>query len=74
MPVSGTGFGMPFSIVGKPVTDPSQRPGAGFNMVTPDYFKTFGIRMQRGRAFTEQDRAGARARRHRQRRVRAAAI
>jgi putative ABC transport system permease protein len=59
MPVSGTGFGMPFTIVGKPVKDPGQRPGAGFNMVTPDYFKTFGIRITRGRAFTEQDRAGS---------------
>jgi putative ABC transport system permease protein len=61
MPVIGTGFGMPFSIVGRPVTDPSQRPGAGFNMVTPEYFRTFGIPIQRGRAFTEQDSAsGAR--------------
>jgi putative ABC transport system permease protein len=59
MPVLGTGFGMPFSIVGNPVKDPSQRPGAGFNMVTPDYYKTFGISIQRGRAFTDQDSAGA---------------
>jgi putative ABC transport system permease protein len=59
MPVTGTGFGMPFSIVGRPVTDPSQRPGAGFNMVTPEYFRTFGITMQRGRSFTEQDSVGA---------------
>jgi putative ABC transport system permease protein len=59
MPVSGTGFGMPFYIAGKPVKDPSQRPGAGFNMVTPDYYRTFGIQIQRGRGFTEQDAAGA---------------
>jgi putative ABC transport system permease protein len=59
MPVNGTGFGMPFMIVGKPVKDPGQRPGAGFNMVTPGYFRTFGIRMTRGRPFTEQDRAGS---------------
>jgi putative ABC transport system permease protein len=59
MPVNGVNFGMPFTIVGRPVTDPSQRPGAGFNMVTPEYFATFGIRMQRGRSFTEQDAAGA---------------
>jgi predicted permease len=59
MPVSGTGFGMPFYIAGKPVKDPSQRPGAGFNMVTPDYYRTFGIQIQRGRGFTEQDSAGA---------------
>ena len=59
IPVYGTGFGMPFSIAGSPVKDPSQRPGAGFNMVTPDYYKTFGIQIQRGRAFTDQDAAGA---------------
>ncbi len=58
MPVEGTNFGMPFEIVGKPVADRSQRPGAGFNQVTPGFFTTFGIRMARGRAFTEADVAG----------------
>ena len=58
MPVEGTNFGMPFEIVGKPVADRSQRPGAGFNMVTPGYFETFGIRMARGRTFTDADVAG----------------
>jgi putative ABC transport system permease protein len=59
MPVNGTSFGMPFTIVGRPVTDPSQRPGAGFNQVSADYFRTFGITLQSGRAFTEQDTAGS---------------
>jgi predicted permease len=59
MPVRGTGFGMPFQIAGQPVDDPSKRPGAGFNMVTPEYFTTFGIQIEKGRAFTEQDRAGS---------------
>jgi putative ABC transport system permease protein len=58
MPLRGTGFGMPFQIVGKTVDDPSKRPGAGFNMVTPEYFRTFGIRMDQGREFTDQDLAG----------------
>jgi putative ABC transport system permease protein len=58
MPLQGVNFGMPFQIVGKLVDDPSQRPAAGFNMVTPEYFQTFGIRMDRGRAITEQDLAG----------------
>ena len=58
MPLQGVNFGMPFQIVGKLVDDPSQRPGAGFNMVTPEYFQTFGIRMDRGRAITAQDIAG----------------
>jgi putative ABC transport system permease protein len=58
MPLEGVNFGMPFQIEGKNVDDPSQRPGAGFNMVTPQYFETFGIRMDRGRAFSEQDISG----------------
>jgi putative ABC transport system permease protein len=58
MPVYGTNFGMPFYIAGKPVSDPSKRPGAGFNMVTPDYYRTFAIRIARGRAFSSQDRPG----------------
>jgi len=59
MPVYGTSFGMPFTIVGKPVSDPSQRPGAGFGQVTPEYFKTLGIEILKGRAFTAQDTASS---------------
>ncbi len=58
MPVRGTSFGDTFEIVGRP-HDPADPPGAGVNMVTPEYFGTFGIRILRGRPFTEQDRAGA---------------
>jgi putative ABC transport system permease protein len=58
IPVQGTGFGMGFEIAGKPVADRSRRPDTGFNMVTPDYYKTFGIRITRGRAFTDADTAG----------------
>jgi len=59
LPLEGPGFGMPFTIVGQPeFADPSQRPGAGFGMVTPDYFKTYGIQVIRGRSFTDQDNAG----------------
>jgi putative ABC transport system permease protein len=60
LPLEGAGFGMPFKIVGAPdITDPSQRPGAAFGMVTPDYFKTFSIQVLRGRSFTDQDKAGS---------------
>jgi putative ABC transport system permease protein len=58
MPILGVSFGMPFNLAGQAVDDPSSRPGAGFSMVTPEYFRTFGIRMDKGRAFTEQDTAG----------------
>jgi len=58
VPLYGAGFGMPFTIVGGPTyADPSQRPGAGFGMVTGDYLSTFGIRMVKGRAINDQDTA-----------------
>ena len=58
-PLQGTNFGMPFTIVGKAVADPSARPGAGFQMVTPGFFETFAIQMSKGRAFTDQDTASS---------------
>jgi putative ABC transport system permease protein len=59
MPIVGTNFGMPFSITGQAVADPSSRQGAGFTMVSPEYFQTFGINIIQGRPFNEQDIAGA---------------
>ena len=59
MPLQGVNFGAPFQIAGKEVSDMSQRPMAGFNMITPQYFEVFGIHMEQGRAFTDQDSAGA---------------
>jgi putative ABC transport system permease protein len=60
MPLQGPGFGMPFTIKGQPdFADPSQRPGAGFGMVTPDYFKTYGVRLTQGRFFNDADNAGS---------------
>ncbi|MGC2544658.1 MAG: ABC transporter permease [Silvibacterium sp.] len=60
IPLEGSGFGMPFIIAGgQTYSDPSQRPGASFGMVTPDYFKTFGIRLVKGRSFTDQDTASS---------------
>ena len=57
-PLRGTSDGMPFTVVGGPTfADPSQRPGTGFQSVSPDYYKTFGIRVVQGRSFSEQDTA-----------------
>ena len=59
-PPYGAGFGMPFMLEGgQTYADPSQRPGAGFGMVTPDYFDAFGIQLISGRSFTDQDAAAA---------------
>lgn len=57
-PPYGAGFGMPFMLEGGPTyADPSQRPGTGFGMVTPDYLKAFGIQLISGRSFSDQDTA-----------------
>jgi putative ABC transport system permease protein len=55
-PLRGTSDGMPFTVVGGAAyADPSQRPGTGFQSVSPDYYKTFGIGVIQGRTFTDQD-------------------
>jgi len=59
VPTRGAGFGRSFTIAGAPPVDRAARPGAGFQMVTPGYFETFGIRVVKGRSFTEQDTSGA---------------
>jgi putative ABC transport system permease protein len=57
-PMYGGGFGMPFTIAGgQTYADPSQRPGAGFGMVTPGFLSTFGIRLVQGRSINDQDTA-----------------
>ena len=60
MPLRGPSDGMPFTLVGGPTfADPSQRPGTGFQSVSPDYFKAFGIQLLKGRSFGEQDTASS---------------
>ena len=60
LPLRGTSDGMPFTLVGGPdYADPSQRPGTGFQSVSPDYDKTFGIQVVRGRSFNDQDIASS---------------
>jgi putative ABC transport system permease protein len=56
-PLDDANLDMSFSIAGGPVLDLSTRPEAGFQAVTPGYFGTFGIRVDRGRVFTERDTA-----------------
>ncbi|MFZ0394555.1 MAG: ABC transporter permease [Terracidiphilus sp.] len=58
MPLYGGGFGMPFTLENGPAyADQSKRPNTGFGMVSPGYFKTFGIQVLSGRAFTDEDTA-----------------
>ena len=58
-PLQGTFGGMYFSFSGKPVSDPSLRQISPFQMVSPQYFNTYGIRIVQGRGFSDQDSATA---------------
>jgi putative ABC transport system permease protein len=61
IPGWGTSFGGPIEIVGQPAPEGSAFRGAGFNMVSPAYYRTFGIEMRSGRPLSAEDAAnGAR--------------
>ncbi|HEV8494073.1 MAG TPA: FtsX-like permease family protein, partial [Candidatus Angelobacter sp.] len=48
-------FGLPFTIVGKPVENQKNSPGAGWMSTSPGYYSTFKIPVLRGREFNDQD-------------------
>ncbi len=52
-------FGLPFTIVGRPVDNQKNSPGAGWMSTTPDYYGTFKIPIVRGRDFSNQDSASS---------------
>jgi putative ABC transport system permease protein len=58
LPIQGQ-FGLPFTIVGKPVDPSKGPPGAGWMSASPDYYKLFRIPILKGREFTDQDTNGA---------------
>jgi putative ABC transport system permease protein len=60
LPLFGAGFGMPFTLAGHAeYNDPSPRPNTGFGMATTDFLPTFGIKLLKGRTFSEQDTASS---------------
>jgi putative ABC transport system permease protein len=52
-------FGLPFTIVGRPVDNQRNSPGAGWKSTSPGYYGTFKIPVLRGRDFTVQDTASS---------------
>jgi len=52
-------YRLPFGIEGVPASELGSQPVVGANLATPEYFSTFGVRMDRGRAFNNQDIAGS---------------
>ncbi|MBX6332631.1 MAG: ABC transporter permease [Gemmatimonadaceae bacterium] len=59
MPFTDLGTSSPFRIVGRPATSEGQRPHANVWYVGGDYFRTMGIPLRAGRAFTSADVDGA---------------
>jgi len=57
LPLSGSSIGVGFTIEGRPVE--ADHESIRYFAVSPDYFKTMGIRVLRGRPFTDRDNATA---------------
>jgi putative ABC transport system permease protein len=57
MPLRFHSDGLTLKVVGATYADRSQQPSAGFQSISPDYFKAFGIHVLKGRVFNDQDTA-----------------
>jgi putative ABC transport system permease protein len=58
LPLEG-GLGLPFTIEGRPLTNGPYHGGAGYDIVSSEYFKVLRIPLLKGRMFTVQDGGGA---------------
>ena len=54
VPLQG-GYGLPFQVVGRPLTDGPFHGGGGWSTVSPGYFEVFKIPVKRGRSFDRRD-------------------
>ncbi len=59
LPLDGWDIGQPIEIVGQPPVDASNRKSAHYQITSPRYFETVGIRLAEGRPFDARDTAAA---------------
>src|SRR5262249_53888379 len=59
LPLGGNNTDADFLIEGRPAPQPDQRPVAWVISVSPDYFRTMGMRLVAGREVTEHDNENA---------------
>jgi len=58
VPLEG-GYGLPFIIMGRPLTDGPFHGGGGWQTVSPGFFEVFKIPVLRGRVYNERDTASS---------------
>jgi putative ABC transport system permease protein len=58
VPISGSDEIYSINFEGRPPLPPGQGVSAIYYLVSPEYFKTMGVPVMKGRAFTDQDRDG----------------
>ncbi|HEX7330804.1 MAG TPA: ABC transporter permease [Pyrinomonadaceae bacterium] len=59
LPLGGANASDSYLVEGVPEPAPGQEYDGRYRVATPDYFRTMGISLVRGRSFTDQDKAGA---------------
>ena len=59
LPLGGANSSDSYLVEGEPEPAPGDEHGGRYRVATPDYFRTMGISIVRGRGFTDQDKAGA---------------
>ena len=59
LPLGGANSSDAYYVEGEPEPAPGQEHDGRYRVSTPDYFRTMGISLVRGRGFTDQDKAGA---------------
>jgi putative ABC transport system permease protein len=58
IPLDGASYGFSFVVRGRPPLRPSEQPSTEVRQVTPDFFRTMGMPVLRGRSIAESDHAG----------------